>query len=167
MKMAMGPCNPPVGGTFNLPWSLAADPTGGVLNWNVLIYQLPFPGVAGDVLFSGDPNHDPGESYGGDVVRFDGQGNLIFYSDSPPFDALADTPGPPNPLLNNQAVVTEQGVEDVYDFANYVPLQGQPGWDPSNPSYLFISDIPEPGTLALAGLGFAGLALKAYRRRGQ
>ena len=36
-------------------------------------------------------------------------------------------------------------------------------YDPSNPTYNIISDIPEPGTVTLVGLGLAGLL--AIRRR--
>src|SRR5207302_1852362 len=92
-----------------LPGVLAPDPTGGLLNWNVLIYTLPFRGVRGDVLIQ-----DPSESGSPilDVIRFDGQSRMIFYSDSiDGYDAPADTPGPPDPFLNPNVFINEQGTE--------------------------------------------------------
>jgi MYXO-CTERM domain-containing protein len=42
-------------------------------------------------------------------------------------------------------------------------ISGEPGYIGAGyGNYTFISDVPEPGVLALAGLG--GLALLAYRR---
>ena len=134
--------------------ALMPDPTGGVPAWNVLVYNLPFAGVAGDVLMHDFTLADPFL----DVIRFDGQGHLIFYSDNVDgFEAPADTPSPPNPLLANQAHILEQGPEGGFQFGVYTPDVNQPGWDPQAPQYMFISDyaVPEPGSAAvmLAGLG--------------
>ena len=152
--------------TFNgSPWQLGQlmpDPTGGVPNWNVLVYNLPFAGVAGDVLM-----HDPLAGNGVlDVLRFDGNFQLIFYSDNVDgYEAPADTPSAPSPLLGNQANITEQGPEGGYQWGDYSPLVGQPGWDPSNPSYSFISDVPEPGTGVLLVGGMALLGARFLRRK--
>src|SRR5438477_7358545 len=60
------------------PGQLQPDPTGGYTNGPVLVYQLPFAGTPGDVLM-----HDPLEgNLVLDVLRFDGAGHLIFYSDN-------------------------------------------------------------------------------------
>src|SRR3974377_1295401 len=77
---------------FGPPGQLLPDPTGGVPNANVLIYQLPFPGVAGDVLMMDNPANPVML----DVLRFDGNFHLIFYSDNADgFASPADTPSPP------------------------------------------------------------------------
>jgi hypothetical protein len=50
----------------------------------------------------------------------------------------------------------------------YVPLPGQPGFNPNTPgnppTYIIISDVPEPGTVALVGLSLVG-ALAVIRRK--
>src|SRR5262245_5717621 len=138
---------------------LMPDPTGGLLGWNVLVYNLPFPGVAGDVLMHDFTLADPFF----DVLRFDGQGHVIFYSDNVDgYDAPADTPAPPSPLLANQPHILEQGPEGGFQFGTYTPNVNQPGWDPSAPQYMFISDyaVPEPESLALALCGFSALLLR-------
>src|SRR5271165_837956 len=61
------------------PGQLMPDPTGGVLNWNVLVYNLPFAGLPGDVLMY-DPVVGTTNYVLGDVLRFDGNGHMIFYS---------------------------------------------------------------------------------------
>src|SRR5580765_6485359 len=75
-------------GTFNgtiLPSFQSPDPFSGIVT---LTYRLPFPGVPGDVLL-----FEPGPQTNvlSDVLRFDGNGNLYFFSereptDVPPFD---------------------------------------------------------------------------------
>ena len=140
-----------------LPFTLAADPTGGVPNWNVLIYTLPFAGVKGDVamhdpLLPGSPIHD--------VIRFDGTNHMIFYSDNiDGYTSPADTPGPPNPFYANLFHIDEETLGFLV-FADYKPDPGDPGYDASNPEFRFISEIPEPSAaiLLLGGLGFFGLA---------
>jgi len=144
-----------------LPSFLGPDPTGGLTNWNVLIYNLPFAGVPGDVLM-----HDGGPTNAVlDVIRFDGQGHLIFYSDNTDgLDAPADTPAPPSPLMPNRVDILEVGSE-TNNFADYFPTPNQPGFDPSAPHYHFISDIPEPSAAALLVLGAAVLGSRRLRRK--
>ena len=147
-------------GVFMAPMTsaLGPDPTGGLLNWNVLIYTLPFAGVQGDVLVQ-DP-FEPGSPIL-DVLRFDGNSHVIFYSDSiDGFSAPADTPGSPDPFFPNQVFLNEL-ISGQFNLVNYTPALNQPGWDPSNPKYLFHSEgmVPEPGavTLLLSGAGIVGL----------
>jgi len=137
------------------------DTTGGLLNWPVLTYTLPFLGTAGDVLM-----HEPLQPGSPvlDVLRFDGQGHLIFYSDNlDGFDAPADTPGMPDPLQTNTFDITELG-NATFAYGNYVPTADQPGWDASAPGYTFISEgvVPEPqiSALLVTGLGVLGWARK-------
>ena len=141
------------------------DITGGLLNWPVLTYTLPYQGTAGDVLMH--ESLQPGSPVL-DVLRFDGQGHLIFYSDNlDGFDAPADTPGMPDPLLTNTFDIIELG-DPTYAYGNYIPTAGQPGWDVSGPSYTFISEgvVPEPQVSALmvTGLGIIGWARTRRRR---
>src|ERR1700730_11685008 len=59
-------------GNGTTPGFFSNDPGPGGLN-NVLTYNLPFTGVAGDVLV----NDGAGL---GDIIRFNGNGTVIFYS---------------------------------------------------------------------------------------
>jgi hypothetical protein len=148
------------------PGFLGPDPTGGLPNWYVLIYNLPFAGVPGDVMMDAD---EPAEWWH-DIVRFTGQGQIIFYSSGiDGYDASADTPGGPGnvwpPEGANLAWVTEMGPEGN-NFALYAPLPTQPGWDPTVPSYRFVSDgqVPEPATLTLVALGGVGMMVRRRRK---
>ena len=93
-----------------MPFALQNDPGPGGLP-NLLTYSmLNPPGLtAGDVLIL-----EPGDGLG-DIVRFnpnerctDGSlGCLVFYSEAPPFDSLADTATPPGALYANTITLTE------------------------------------------------------------
>ncbi len=144
------------------PGFIAPDPGPGGLS-AVLTYRLPFLGVPGDVTFG----VEPGINFGGDVIRFNGSGTVIFYSDNVDgFDAPADTPAPPGALYANVVTVQEVGPEG-FNAASYTALPGQPGFDPSGPSYIFVSDgvIPEPSTWLMFSTGLAGLLAYGWRRR--
>jgi len=139
---------------------LGTDPGPGGLT-NVLIYNLPFAGAQGDIFLTD-------ADFGGlrlDVIRFNGNGTLIFYSDNVDgFDAIGDTPGPPLLDYANLVQLPEVGPEGN-NGSFWIPAAGQPGFDPSGITYHFISDgsaspVPEPrylilvgGCLALFGLG--------------
>jgi len=144
------------------PGALAPDPGPGGLA-SVLTYQLPFTTTAGDVLVIGGVD-DNGAIL--DVVRFNGS-TLVFYSDNiGGVDALADTLAPPGAFYANQVRALEVGPEGANGFT-YTPIAGQPGFS-AGVTYMVASDgplptIPEPATLALLGIGMAGVA--ASRRR--
>ena len=132
------------------PGFIARDPGPGGLP-AVLTYRLPFAGVQGDLFFGGEP----GFLIGGDLIRFNGNGTVIFYSDSLPLDAPADAPAPPEiNYANSVGPIPEIGPEGN-NGAFYTPLPGQPGFDISGPAYHFVSDgrIPEPFSLLLLGFG--------------
>jgi hypothetical protein len=119
---------------------LTNDPGPGGQS-QALTYPLPFPGLPGDVLLLESPAGGPAS----DILRFNGNRTVVFYSD--PFtvdtndcpDSLADGPGP-TVLYSTQVVLIETGPEGGTNGATYTPTSTQPGWDPSGPTYTFISD---------------------------
>jgi PEP-CTERM motif len=141
------------------------DPGPGGLT-GVLIYNLPFAGVQGDVGLT-----DAAE--GGltlDYLRFNGNGTLIFYSDNlGGADSLADTASPPLAFYTNLLRIPEVGPEGN-NGAFYTPTAGQPGFNPASAvTYHFVSDgtanpVPEPATLALLGTGALVGLLRRKRR---
>jgi hypothetical protein len=154
---------------------LMADPSGGLAG-NVLVYTLPFnfpAGSVGDYLLLEPPSHNEVS----DVIRFWGNNQVIFYSEldldtgpvEPPYP-LADT-GLPGSYLTPPTYIPpvplwESGVEGGIQGAIHSAISGDPGYIGAGlGNYTFISDVPEPSTLALVGAGLAGLALAAYRRR--
>ena len=139
------------------------DPGPGGLT-NVLIYSIPFAGVQGDVLLL-DPFRPPDPCSGSrcDVIRFNGNGTLIFYSDNVDgFDAPADTFGPPGNLYSNQLSIPEIG-DEGNNGSTYTPTANQPGFDPAfAPTFTFTSDsVPEPAAwlLTLGGIGLLACRL--------
>ena len=121
-----------------LSYHIGADPGPGGLP-NVLIYTIPFAGVAGQVELI---ETDKMPAIPGDVIRFNGDGTVIFYSSgSPGSIALGDEPRPPAPMPNT-VIISETGSAGS-DGATYTPTAGQPGYDPSaRPTYHFTSDSP-------------------------
>jgi hypothetical protein len=132
-----------------LPCSFAQDPGPGGLAGAMTYNLLNPPGlVVGDLLMA-----EPGTGNLSDLIRFNPNGTLVFYSDSISVDALADIAFP-NSSYANLLVVQETGPEDMNGF-NYTPTAGQPGFaaGAAGPvTYVIQSDVttaPEPASMAL------------------
>jgi len=139
----------------------SVEPFSGI---NILTYNLGYPGTIGDVFLiesvAGGTNYS-------DLIRFDGQGHLYFFSDLEPGEVpsnWSDVLQLPPPLPGYAPNLIENGPEGN-NFATWKPLPGEAGSDPIVPgiTYVFISDVPEPTTVTLAAAGTA--ALLALRRR--
>ncbi len=149
-----------------MPVVFAPDSTGGVAG-NVLTYTLPFIPTTGDVIMQETrPDEEPGVS---DVIRFytgaDNLGRLNFYSDNePPPDNAFDS-GLPAVYWNPNVQVPELFIGN-YEWSDYTPAVGMPGYDTSGvqQTYKFISDVPEPAALALFGAAAMLLAVRRTRR---
>lgn len=156
------------------PGILQPDPSGAIgLPVPVLVYNLPFSVIPGDVVMT-EPGSPAGSQQDSDIVRFlnptgGGPSQIIFYSDfsaTDPADSPADTGMPPGsmPLV---VTIPEVGPEGN-NGAVYTPTPNQPGFILSTSlppaTYNIISDVPEPGALALTILGGGTLLLTLKRR---
>jgi len=142
------------------PPSFAPDPGPGGLA-GALTYPLPFPGTPGDLIL----REPPANSQNSDVIRWNGNGTLIFYSDNVPApEAPADT-GLPGANYPGPVIAAETGVEGGIQDYFYTPGPGMPGFDPSvaGATYHFISDVPEPGAIS-AGVFVACLFVRRRSR---
>ena len=149
------------------PYSMTVEPISQML---ALTYSLGMPTVAGDVVLTEPAAGSIVANLAvvSDIVRFDAQGNVYFFSDntdagSPP--DLADV-GLPVQLLSNVATIAEVGSEGN-NGAVWIPLAGQPGSLAAGGviQYNIISDVPEPGTMLLGGLGGGLLFFLRSRRQ--
>lgn len=164
-----GAASVPLVGTFPLGCNFGADPGPGGLP-NVMTYSNGF-GVTftqGDVLLL-----DNGVPL--DVIRFNGDTTIIFYSDNlDGLDDLADTIGPPGAFYQNFVTLDEVPLAGGGDGASYVPQPGEPGYAVTQAgpvSYQFQSDspgqdaAPEPATLFSLGGGLLVAAVARKLRR--
>src|SRR5215471_15730864 len=140
-----------------MPCSFRNDPGPGGLP-NVMTYEDIIPTAQqGDLLII-----DPLTGLISDVVRFNGDGTLIFYSDnSDGSEDLADT-GLPTSFYTNFLRLTETSLPGGGDGVVYhaLPQMGMPGSDGNRDisiTYVIQSDsaVPEPVAffLVFGGLG--------------
>ena len=147
--------------------SLVADPGPGGLSSALRYDLLNPPGLTvGDFLLQ-EPG---GLGVLSDLVRFNSNGTLVFYSDNQDgVDSLADT-GFPTALYTNTHTETEVGPEGSNGFT-YTPTAGQPGFVTGAGglvSYHIISDstavTPEGSSLVMLSMGVLPLAYGLKRR---
>jgi len=138
----------------------AVDNPGVALAGGGLVYTLPVPVAPGDVIVVNPLDISPDNPNGfSDLLTFDGHG-LIYRSlldEDEAFPDPADVAGlifPTTPFT-----ILESGPEGNNGFVWLV--------DSGLPSYTVyngISDIPEPSTFVLGGLGLTALFLVGRRR---
>ena len=147
-----------------LPSAIGVDPFSGIAT---LVYTLPFAGSRGDVVML-EPGPVPQQTT--DILRFDGNGSMFFFSerettDLPPFDP-ADVAQFPSLIAGFPTVFVQELGPEGSNGAFYTPNPGDPGYEPgvTGLTYNFISDVPEPGTGMLTILG-GGLLMALKSRR--
>jgi hypothetical protein len=156
-------------GTVTLPVTPSSPP---VYHLAVLLGYVPTPG---DVLVTEGANTAQLDS---DLLRFDPNGNLTVFSDReatdlPPLD-LADV-GIPTPIAGLPFITlpetdltgkpaVEGGINGLF---GYMPGPGMPGGSPTGAlgaTYNFTSDVPEPASLSVLGIGACALLSRRGRR---
>jgi hypothetical protein len=146
---------------FPVGYTITNDPLSGI---TTLRYTLRDANQTAGDLYLTDPNGG-GMS---DIIRFDGQGHVFFFSLEEPGQtsfSLADVPNMPSlqaPKLGQVEVAPQDQIGNLF-----TPAFGQPGFDPQFGGalgYNIISDVPEPSSFLLGGLGAMFWASKTGRR---
>jgi hypothetical protein len=143
-------------GFFNGQPVQASPVSGGGID-----YLLPVPVVPGDVIVNGpsDIGTTGGNGFSDLLTFMQGPaGGVLFYQ------SLADDTSPPDlaDIVNLIAPTTPIAVLETGPEGNNGFL-----WNPLGTQTVYngISDIPEPSTIVLGGLGLLSLAAVAFRRR--
>jgi hypothetical protein len=153
-------------GTVNgstLPGSVATEPISGM---STMRYTLPFFGVSGDVQLFEPPT---ASGVASDVIRFDGNYGVYFFSDvstGDPADSPADV-GLPSILQSPLMSLGETGPEGGPNgYIGYTPGYSDPGANTTGTvTYDFISEVPEPGSLGVLACCVAMCGLGRRRRK--
>jgi hypothetical protein len=155
-------------GTLNgqpLPWNVGPGPFGTNQGPDTLYYSFPFNVAEGQYNIL-----EPGTSDISDVLRFVNvnQGGLdnsrvYVYSDIGDSDK-ADV-GLPGDWSTSIVTLQEVGPEDNngVTFTATSNTPGAPGFT-GFANYQFISDVPEPSTLVLLGIGVIGFVAYGWRK---
>ncbi len=143
---------------YPLSWTTGTPPGGHT----TLCYQLPQPLVVGGDVWIYEPDTGYQTS---DVLRFvtvvhtdDTVDYWVYvYSDLPEAGEtpeLADT-GIPIEYITPMLSLPEEGAEGGWNGLHYTPSPNYPGYMGSQweVTYIFTSDVPEPATICLLGLG--------------
>jgi hypothetical protein len=157
------------GSVIPLISSLSTDPGPGGLP-GALTYSIA-PPVPMFVLVPGDVTlSEPGASLS-DLIRFNQNpnvpGSLVFYSDMPPVDALADI-GFPTANYTNLVALMETGPEGNNGLI-YTPTAGMPGFVAGTQvTYVLQSDlVPEPASIIMGGISLTMGVVYVWVRRGR
>jgi hypothetical protein len=124
-----------------------------------VLYEPTSTGQVSDVLRFVN-NYSPGVGL---------NGRVYVYSDFEPGEKSADLADTriPYDFLSWRAGMDEQGIENIWNGAIYTPYY-VPGMNQSTPggmdqylvTYIFTSDVPEPATIGILGLGVLSLLRK-------
>jgi hypothetical protein len=135
--------------------SVPAGPLG-------LQYNLPYVVFPGTVVMQDNNPIDGTQT--SDIIVFTNT-MLFFASDGRDgLDAPADVPSfLPIDTSAPTITITELGPEGN-NRAQYTPGPGMPGYSSLNPTYTFISDVPEPSAALLFSLGLLALRSRHMRR---
>jgi hypothetical protein len=133
------------------PGAVAQDPFSGL---STMSYPVQLAASPGDVLIYEDAQ----QTVLSDIIRFDGQGHLFFFSQLKPGEtpALADVAQLPTPLTQFPTVsLTETNLGFGSLGVDYLPAVSSlmPGSDANLTEFLFISEVPEPAPAFLLLLG--------------
>ncbi len=148
--------------TASQPFAYIASALEPISGMSTLEYTLPFAGVAGDVLLT-----EPGSSQISDVLRFDGNYHVYFFSDVEAGQSQLADVGLPTIFQANNVPIAESGIEGLSTYALYTPTSVEPGFKAAAPgtTYFIVSDVPEPSVMMLGSLGGGLVLLLNMRRR--